>query len=153
MNIENNQLFLLGGPGLPGFPGRPGPPGQIIGSNIAGPLGDPGLPGLDGEYGIYISLLQHLYFCYSFKSEAFCFSCLDLYPTVRLPDFLNSFVMFQAFPVPKGHLDHLVQAQLKETEVTLVSQASPAPLAEKENLEALEALELLALLDLKVKCC
>lgn len=84
-------------------------------------------------------------------SSSSLYVSLPLHP---LPfPFLTIFFFF-VFQVPLVRLvlqGRLVQAQLRETEVTLGSQASPAPLAQKANLEALEALEFLVVPVLKVK--
>lgn len=151
-------FFLLGGPGLPGFPGRPGPPGVTVGSDIPGPPGDPGLPGLDGEYGKYISSTQ---FTFLPSIQYPYLSFLLTFP--HLP-FLSSLILLSSFPsnsllffllqvskVLQVLQGRLVQAQLRETEVTLGSQASPAPLAGKENQDVPEALESLVVPVLKVK--
>lgn len=47
---------------------------------------------------------------------------------------------------------HLVQEQLRETEVIQDSQVSQDPLAERENQDSLEDLVFLEALVLKVKC-
>lgn len=52
------------------------------------------------------------------------------------------FFLLQVSKVVQDLQAHLVQAQLKETEVTLAFQAFLAPLAEKENLDCQQALEL-----------
>lgn len=119
--------------GLPGFPGRPGPPGETVGSDIQGPPGDPGLPGPDGQYGEYISS-DHS----SLLTYMFCFALLYMIT-------YHSYSL-QVSRVVQDLQAHLVQAQLKETEVTLAFQAFPVPLAEKENLDCQQALGLLVVL-------
>lgn len=47
-------------------------------------MGDPGLPGLDGEYGICISLLQHLNICSTFKFFFLLFEFVFQRPSVCL---------------------------------------------------------------------
>lgn len=69
----------------------------------------------------------------------------DLWETPASLDWMGSMVS----KVLQVHPDHLVQAHPRETEVTLGSQASPAPLAEKEIQASLEAPDFLAALDSK----
>lgn len=95
---------------------------------------------------------MHKIFTFSPLSIFFFFFLFEFVYHCPFRGILISLLLFQAFPVPQDHLDHLVQELLKETGETLDFQAFPAPLAEKENLEALEAMELLVLLDLKVRC-
>lgn len=140
--LLNNVCFdsVSGLSGLPGFPGRPGPPGEIVGSDVQGPPGDPGLPGPDGQYGECISSNHSSLLMYFF-----CFTFLTL---THLP------VLFFPLQVSKVVQDlqaQLVQAPLKETEVTPAFQAFLAPLAEKENRDGQQALELPVVLVSKVK--
>lgn len=117
-------VCVSGGSGLPGFPGRPGPPGETVGSDIPGPLGDPGLPGLDGEYGKYISSIQIPFRTHLLSSPLLLLTLSSVFKVSKV---------LQVLP------GRLVQAQHRETEVTLGSRAFPAPLVQKENQATLEA--------------
>lgn len=70
-----------------------------------------------------------------FLCISFALPCLhDHLPVLFFP--------LQVSKVVQDHQAHLVQAQLKETEVTPAFQAFRDPLAEKENLDCQQALEL-----------
>lgn len=134
LSLLSNVCFhpVSGLAGLPGFPGRPGLPGEIVGSEVRGPSGDPGLPGPDGQYGEHIS---------SNHTNVFLLRSLSLRDPLPV-----LFFPFQVSKVVQDLQAHLVQAHLKETEVTLAFQAFLDPQAEKENQDGQQALELPAVL-------
>lgn len=157
--------FCISGPsGLKGRPGVPGPPGPRSIENFPGPTGDAGLPGLDGQNGKYISLINfdhllsilcffHTFSCFPLHSPIlfyayffFLFPLTLIYSTFLELNFSLPllFSFLQVSEVLQVFLAHLVQAQLRETEVTLVCQASQGPLVQRANQDYLESLDSLA---------
>lgn len=86
-------------------------------------------------------LLLTLFRLITFSSIQFLYFPFNSYPLFHSPFPSNVLLyLLQVSKVLQVLQDHLVQAQLRETEVTLGSQVFLAPLAGKENREAPEAL-------------